>query len=82
MLSGSNKPLQLLPDAEEEKELSDKEMDDMVSDPKDGSHAVGMLYRTGVFTGPHMSACLLPSPGQITIDGARLRLALQIPSQS
>ncbi|XP_009892805.1 PREDICTED: coiled-coil domain-containing protein lobo homolog [Charadrius vociferus] len=35
MLSGSNKPLQLLPDAEEEKELSDKEMDDMVSDPKD-----------------------------------------------
>ncbi|NXN76412.1 DRC7 protein, partial [Himantopus himantopus] len=29
MLSGSNKPLQLLPDAEEEKELSDKEMDDM-----------------------------------------------------
>ncbi|KAM6380930.1 dynein regulatory complex subunit 7 isoform 2-T2 [Pluvialis apricaria] len=29
MLSGSNKPLQLLPDAEEEKELSDKDMDDM-----------------------------------------------------
>ncbi|NXT54916.1 DRC7 protein, partial [Pluvianellus socialis] len=35
MLSGSNKPLQLLPDAEEEKELSDKEMYDMVSDPND-----------------------------------------------
>ncbi|NXW02314.1 DRC7 protein, partial [Fregetta grallaria] len=29
MLSGSNKPLQLLPDAEEEKELSDMDMDDM-----------------------------------------------------
>ncbi|NXA25534.1 DRC7 protein, partial [Ibidorhyncha struthersii] len=29
MLSGSSKPLQLLPDAEEEKELPDKEMDDM-----------------------------------------------------
>ncbi|NWY56077.1 DRC7 protein, partial [Chionis minor] len=35
MLSGSIKPLQLLPDAEEEKELSEKEMDDMVSDPND-----------------------------------------------
>ncbi|NXF50105.1 DRC7 protein, partial [Oceanites oceanicus] len=29
MLLGSNKPLQLLPDAEEEKELSDVDMDDM-----------------------------------------------------
>ncbi|NXS43857.1 DRC7 protein, partial [Balaeniceps rex] len=29
MLSGGNKPLQLLPDAEEEKELSDRDMDDM-----------------------------------------------------
>lgn len=58
MLSGSNKPLQLLPDAEEEKELSDRDMDDMVSDPNHGSRAVGMLYRTGVFVGPCTSACL------------------------
>ncbi|XP_064315141.1 dynein regulatory complex subunit 7 isoform X3 [Phalacrocorax carbo] len=29
MLSGSNKPVQLLPDAEEEEELSDRDMDDM-----------------------------------------------------
>uniref|UniRef100_A0A8C3JPZ1 Dynein regulatory complex subunit 7 n=1 Tax=Calidris pygmaea TaxID=425635 RepID=A0A8C3JPZ1_9CHAR len=39
MLSGSNKPLQLLSDAEEEKELSDRDSDDMVSDPNDGSCA-------------------------------------------
>ena len=44
MLSGSNKPLQPLPDAEEEKELSDRDVDDTVSDPNDGSRAVGMLY--------------------------------------
>lgn len=44
MLSRINKPLQLLSDAEEEKELSDRDTDDMVSDPNDGSHAVGMLY--------------------------------------
>ncbi|NXL51043.1 DRC7 protein, partial [Podilymbus podiceps] len=39
MLSGSNKPLQLLPDAEEEKELPERDMDDVVSDPNDGSCA-------------------------------------------
>ncbi|KAF1398428.1 Dynein regulatory complex subunit 7, partial [Spheniscus magellanicus] len=35
MLSGSNKPLQLLPDAEEEKELSDRDMDDMQEKEED-----------------------------------------------
>ncbi|NXT89727.1 DRC7 protein, partial [Anhinga rufa] len=35
MLSGSNKSLQLLSDAEEEKELSDRDTDDMVSDPNE-----------------------------------------------
>ncbi|NXX55520.1 DRC7 protein, partial [Scopus umbretta] len=44
MLSGSNTPLQLLPDAEEEKELSDRDMDDMVSDPDDGSYAEDMSF--------------------------------------
>uniref|UniRef100_A0A8C8B725 Dynein regulatory complex subunit 7 n=1 Tax=Otus sunia TaxID=257818 RepID=A0A8C8B725_9STRI len=33
MLSGSHEPLQLLPDAEEDKELSDRDMDGVVSDP-------------------------------------------------
>ncbi|NWI27787.1 DRC7 protein, partial [Sula dactylatra] len=37
MLSGSNKPLQLLPDAEEEKELSDRDMDDMEKKEEDMS---------------------------------------------
>ncbi|KAF1496359.1 Dynein regulatory complex subunit 7, partial [Eudyptula minor novaehollandiae] len=37
MLSGSNKPLQLLPDAEEEKELSDRDMDDMQEKEEDMS---------------------------------------------
>ncbi|NWW85067.1 DRC7 protein, partial [Rhynochetos jubatus] len=37
MLSGSNKPLQLLPDAEEEKELSDRDMDDTQEKEKDTS---------------------------------------------
>ncbi|KAF1537742.1 Dynein regulatory complex subunit 7, partial [Eudyptes schlegeli] len=35
MLSGSKKPLQLLPDAEEEKELSDRDMDDMQEKEED-----------------------------------------------
>ncbi|KAF1596093.1 UNVERIFIED_CONTAM: Dynein regulatory complex subunit 7, partial [Eudyptes robustus] len=35
MLSGSNKPLQLLPDAEEEKELSDRDIDDMQEKEED-----------------------------------------------
>ncbi|NXN23966.1 DRC7 protein, partial [Nycticryphes semicollaris] len=35
MLSGSNKPLQLLSDGEEKKELSERELDDTVSDPND-----------------------------------------------
>lgn len=82
MLSGSSKPLQLLSDAEEEKEFADKETDDTVSDPNGGSCAVGMLYGTGVFRGLPMSACLLPSPGQITIGLVKLWLALQILSQS
>ncbi|KAF1462071.1 Dynein regulatory complex subunit 7, partial [Pygoscelis antarcticus] len=37
VLSGSNKPLQLLPDAEEEKELSDRDMDDMQEKEEDMS---------------------------------------------
>ncbi|NXU27945.1 DRC7 protein, partial [Thalassarche chlororhynchos] len=37
MLSGSNKPLQLLPDDEEEKELSDRDMDDMEKEEEDMS---------------------------------------------
>ncbi|XP_075621841.1 dynein regulatory complex subunit 7 isoform X3 [Balearica regulorum gibbericeps] len=37
MLSESNKPLQLLPDAEEEKELSDRDADDMEKEEKDMS---------------------------------------------
>ncbi|NWW48911.1 DRC7 protein, partial [Pedionomus torquatus] len=44
MLSGSNTPLQLLSDAEEEKELSDRELDDMVSDSNDGSHEGNMSF--------------------------------------
>ncbi|NXI95465.1 DRC7 protein, partial [Psophia crepitans] len=35
MLSESNKPLQLLPDAEEEEELSDRDTDDMEKEEKD-----------------------------------------------
>lgn len=76
MLSGSNKPLQLLPDAEDEKELPDEDGDDTVSDPNDGSRAAGMLYQTGAFVDPHASACLLPSPDQLTIGLARFWLAL------
>ncbi|NWH43756.1 DRC7 protein, partial [Fregata magnificens] len=37
MLSGSNKPLQLFPDAEEEKELSDRDTDDMEKEEEDTS---------------------------------------------
>ncbi|NXQ95038.1 DRC7 protein, partial [Sagittarius serpentarius] len=37
MLLGSNKPRQLLPDAEEEKELSDRDMDDMGKEEEDMS---------------------------------------------
>ncbi|KAM6064689.1 dynein regulatory complex subunit 7 isoform 2-T2 [Theristicus caerulescens] len=37
MFSGSNKPLQLLPDAEEEKELPDRDMDDMEKEEEDVS---------------------------------------------
>ncbi|XP_074958089.1 dynein regulatory complex subunit 7 isoform X2 [Phalacrocorax aristotelis] len=37
MLSGSNKPVQLLPDAEEEEELSDRDMDDMEKEVEDMS---------------------------------------------
>ncbi|NXH75118.1 DRC7 protein, partial [Hydrobates tethys] len=37
MLSGSNKPIQPLPDAEEEKELSDGDMDDMEKEEEDMS---------------------------------------------
>lgn len=39
-----------------------KDKDDTVSDP---SKAVGTLYGTRVSIGPCVSACLLPSPGQI-----------------
>lgn len=76
MLSGSDKPHQLLPGAEEKNELPDNDMDDVVSDPNDGCPAVGMLNPTGVFVGLLMSACLLPSSGQITIALAKLWFAL------
>ncbi|NXV82045.1 DRC7 protein, partial [Atlantisia rogersi] len=43
VLSESSKPHQLPPDAEEEQEFSDSVTDDMVSDPKEGFHAVGLI---------------------------------------